>query len=296
MAWAKLLRNICQGCPTKDHSHLWPTISSDSGQLWDGMCCAVVDQVSQNHLRVWYTDVGYVALEEGLLASQKTHLTERPAFLETELPVIFLPNHVLEEAQQISGSRNLHPRTLYQSLQHMKNVDSLSNPSRLVLLEYLLHGVPLMELRSLELFPFQDGKFRSLKSAAVFLDRDHLEKRLFARDQESTIDTEQLSESSSRVLHERVEHNDPMVRYRNPQDLRSYYLKNIAAGSSDIILLDEIGASMLGLVWRWILSTAALIDNSILQHCFEAILLLIASMTSSISVKLLIILYSSLSL
>ena len=217
------------------------------------MCCAVVDQVSQNHLPVWYTDVGYVALEEGLLASQKTHLTERPAFLEAELPVIFLPNHVLEEAQQISGSRNLHPRTLYQSLQHMKNVDSLSNPSRLVLLEYLLHGVPLMELGSLELFPFQDGKFRSLKSAAVFLDRDHLEKRLFARDQESTIDTEQLSESSSRVLHERVEHNDRMVRYRNPQDLRSYYLKNIAAGSSDIILLDEIGASMLGLVWRWIL-------------------------------------------
>lgn len=253
IAWAKLLQNICQSYPTQDHLHLWPTGRSDTRQLWDGMCRAVVDQVFVNHLPVWYTDAGYVALEHGLLASKETPLKERAAFREACLPIIFVVNHVLDEARRIPGSRTLHPRTLYQLLQQTKKVDSLSSPSKVVLLEYLLRECPITELGTLEIFPFQDGKFRSLNKTAVFLHRSDLEKTLFALQKESTIDTDRLSASASQTMHEHVRKTDHMVRYRSPEDLRHYYLRHIANGSSDTIVLDENGRSTLSQVWKWIL-------------------------------------------
>jgi sacsin len=252
-AWAKLLRNICQDNPTEDHSHLWPPTSSDTRQLWDGMCRAVIDQVAVEQSPVWFTDVGYVVLEKGLLASRGVNSKMRRALHEAQLPIIFLAEHVLHEAGRIPGSRKLGPSTLYQSLKDEKRVDSISSQSRIVLLEYLLQDIPLADLGLLELFPFQDGLFHALKPQKVFLHCDDLEKALFAHQQESTIDTDLLSEHASTLLHTRAKLNDGMVRYRNPEDLRDYYLANIGKGSTDIIGLDEDLKSKVIQVWTWIL-------------------------------------------
>ncbi|ERF72113.1 hypothetical protein EPUS_02904 [Endocarpon pusillum Z07020] len=253
MAWAKLLQNICQNTPRQDHSHLWPSSRSDAQQLWDGMCPAVVNQVFENQFRVWYTSAGHVALEDGLLALNSTHLKERTAFREADLPIIFAELHVFEEARCLPGSRTLCPRTLYQLLQQTKKVDRLSRPSRLVLLEYLVCDIPITELGTLEIFPFEDGRFRSLNQSTVFLHKNNLEKTLFTQQTGATIDTDQLSATASEIMHDQVRKDDRMVRYRKPEDLRDYYLKHIANGSGDSVVLDENGRSKLNLVWRWML-------------------------------------------
>ncbi len=252
-AWSRLLSHICQRHTSHDNSYLWPTRGPKTAQLWDGMCRAVVNQVFQDHVPVWFTDVGYVALENGLLASEGTPLSARIAFREAKLPVIYVLNHVFDEARQVIGSRTLNPGTLYQFLHCMKNMGGVSSLSRLVLLEKLLHEIPLKDLGALEIFPFQDGGFRSLKARAVFLHRNTLEKTLFSRQQEVTIGTDHLSESASRFLHERAKEDDQMVRYRKPEDLRDYFLKHIANGSGDTVILDEAARSKLSQVWEWIL-------------------------------------------
>jgi sacsin len=212
-----------------------------------------MDEVFQNHMPVWFTEVGYVAIEDGLLAPQETQLGMRRALCEARLPIIFAVAPVLSEACQIAGSRALTTRTLLQQLQRMENVSSLSSESRLVLLEYLLPDIPLTDFGALEIFPFRDGKFHSLKVQPVFLDRDDFEKTLFAKQRESCIDAARLSETASAMMHERVRQDNHMVRYRNPDDLRDYYLKYIAHGSGDTIELDEDGMTTLSQVWRWIL-------------------------------------------
>lgn len=253
LAWAKLLQNICQNTPRQDHSYLWPSSRSDARQLWYGMCPALVKQVFENQLRVWYTSAGHVALEDGLLALNTTHLKERTAFREADLPIIFAEMHVFEEACRIPGSRTLCPRTLYHLLQQTKKVDRLSRPCRLVLLEYLVCEIPITELGTLEIFPFEDGRFRSLNQSTVFLHKNDLEKTLFTQQTETTIDTDQLSATASEIMHDQVRKDDRMVRYRKPEDLRDYYLKNIGNGSGDSVVLDENARSKLNQVWRWML-------------------------------------------
>ena len=253
MAWAKLLCNICQNYPKQDHSHLWPTKNSDPQQLWDGLCGAVAAQAFQNHLPVWFTDLGHITLEDGLLASVESHWKARAAFAEAKIPVIFMSNHLLDEARHLAESRTLTPRTLYQSLQGVGNLESLSSSCRLLQLEYLIGGIPLIELGSLSIFPFQDGNFRSLKQSSVFLHRDDLENILFARQKESTIDTDKLSGATSKLMHERVKQGERILRYRGPEDLRDCYLQPIADGSGDIIGLDEGGRATLTRVWMWIM-------------------------------------------
>lgn len=212
-----------------------------------------MDKVVQNHLHVWFTHVGYVALEDGLLASDETNLKAKAAFREARLPIIFLAKHVLNEARQLAEDRILSAQTLYQSLRRAKDLKSVSTPSRLAILEYLLPDMTLSDLGALEIFPFEDGNFRSLRSRAVFLHRNDQEKTLFARQPEFTIATEQLSKVAIRLMHERVKQGDQMVRYRNPEDLRDYYLMHIANGSEDTILGDENLISTLSQIWKWIL-------------------------------------------
>jgi sacsin len=226
----------------------------DTHQVCYSAWRAVVDQISQNHLPVWFTEVGHVALEDGLLASEETQLKEKTAFREAKLPVIFLVNHLLDEARQKLESRSLRPRTLYECLRPMKNFNDLSRQSKLVLLEVLLREVPLMDLGALEIFPFEDGNFRSLGAPPIFLHRDGFEKTLFTRQLDISIDADELSASASRLLHEEVRTGNQMVRYRTPEDLRSYFLDHIVMnGLSDTILIDADRIPVVKQVWTWIL-------------------------------------------
>lgn len=250
--WAKLLINICQNHQVQDLFHLWPTPTAEVHQWWYGMSRAVIDIIFRNNDPVWFTEFGYVSMRDGLLASTGTDVQQKTACREAELRVIYLSDQLFEEARKTPGSRSLCPETLYEGLRETRNSERLSSQSKLVVLEYLQHQIPLTDLAALEIFPFEDGSFRSLKSPPIFLHRDVFDKRLFARQPESCIDTDRLSEVTSTWLHERVKDNS-IVRYRTPADLCDYFSNHVANGSSDTIVFGKEERSMLSEIWEWIM-------------------------------------------
>jgi len=250
-AWAKLLINVCQNHQVQDLFHLWPTTTSEVHQWWYGMSRAVIDIVSRNNDPVWFTEFGYVSIRDGLLASAATNVRQKRACREAKLRVIYLTDQLFEEARQTPGSRSLCPETLYKGLRETRSSERLSSQSKLVVLEYLQHEIPLTDLAALEIFPFEDGTFRSLTSPPVFLHRDVFDKNLFARQPESCIDTDRVSKVTSTWLHEQVK-NDSIVQYRTPVDLCDYFLNYIANGSSDILVIGEEERSVLSEVWEWV--------------------------------------------
>lgn len=251
-AWAKLLINVCQTGQAQDLFHLWPTTTAEVHQWWYGISRAVIDVISRNNDPVWFTDFGYVSMRDGLLASAATDVRQKRACREAEVRVIYLSDRLFEEACQTPGSRSLCPGTLYEVLRETRKSERLSSQSKLAVLEYLQHQVPLTDLAALEVFPFEDGIFRSLTSSPIFLHRDVFDKRLFARQPESCIDTDQLSEVTSTWLHERVKDNS-IVRYRAPADLCDYFLSHVANGLSDTIVFGKEERSMLTEIWAWIM-------------------------------------------
>ena len=252
-AWAALLVNICQNQEPKDIFHLWPTNTSKVHQWWHGMSRAVIDILFQNNDPVWFTELGYVSLKDGLLASETTAVREKKAFREAGLQVIYLTNQLHVEACQTLGSRSLCPQTLYEDLQKVHTVEHISGQSKLVILEYLQHEIRLANLATLEIFPFEDGIFRSLGSPPIFLHRDVFDKKLFTRQAESTIDTDEVSQVTSKWLHKRVREDQSIVRYRTPTDLRDYFLDHIASGSNDTLTLGGEKMSIINEVWEWIM-------------------------------------------
>lgn len=252
-AWAKLLVNVCQNRQAQDLFHLWPTTTSEVHRWWYGMIRTVMDIASRSNDPVWFTELGYVSLQDGLLASAATNVQQKRAFREAELRVIYLTDQLLEEARQTPGGRSLRPRTLYESLREIPSFEHLSSQSKLVVLEYLQHEIPLTELAALQIFPFDDGIFRSLTTSPTFLHRDIFDKKLFSRQPESSIDADRVSEVTSTWLHERAKEDNSILRYRNPPDLCDYFLNHIANGSSDTLTFGEEETSMLSEVWEWIM-------------------------------------------
>jgi sacsin len=252
-AWAKLLVNVCRTRQNQDLFHLWPTKSSGAHQWWYGLSRAVIDKISGNNDPVWFTGLGYVPLKDGLLASEATNIQQKAAFQEAGLRVIYLTGHLLEEAHETPGSRTLRPRTLYEGIREVNIVEHLSSQTKLVLLEYLQHEIPLKDLAALEIFPFKDGTLRPLTLPPNFLHRDIFEKKLFTRQSESTIDTERVSEATSRWLHTITQEDDTLVRYRTPADLCDYFLNHVANGSSDVITYGEEERSIVIEVLQWIM-------------------------------------------
>ena len=196
-AWAKLLINVCQNHQAQDIFHLWPTTTAEVHQWWYGMSRAVIDVVSRNNDSVWFTEFGYVSIRDGLLASAATDVQQRRACREAEIRVIYLTEQLFREARQTSGSRSLCSETLYEGLRETHSSQRLSSQSKLVVLDYLQYQIPLTDLATLEIFSFEDGTFRSLTSPSIFLHRDVFDNKLFARQLESCIDTDRVSEVTS---------------------------------------------------------------------------------------------------
>jgi hypothetical protein len=100
---------------------------------------------------------------------------------EVKLTIIFVSKGLLAITYVLADDRVLRPRTLYRRLQNTTSTENMSKESRLILLEFLLTELSLSDIAVLEIFPFQDGKFRSLDITAAFLDRDELKTKLFVR-------------------------------------------------------------------------------------------------------------------
>jgi sacsin len=251
-AWAKLLSKLALAHPEKPHFHLWPTKSSSPLEMWHGMCPAVLAHVFHSNLPVWFTDVGYVTLQDGLLASDQISSAQKQMFHEAKISVVLVAEYLYTEACQLMEGSGLRPTTLCKHLRRAGSIENLSDQSRLVLLEFLLPGMDFTEFDDFAIFPFQDGTFRSLKPSPVFLHRDGSEQIVFGRQQERTIDKNQLTKAAARLFHEKVKKDNRTVRYRTTEDLRDYYLEHIFHGLDDIVVLGDREMQLLDKIWKWI--------------------------------------------
>ncbi|KAI9812928.1 MAG: hypothetical protein M1827_004446 [Pycnora praestabilis] len=253
-AWAKLLEIFCQMRPTENALHLWPQDLPKPRELWDKMCGAVVDVVSHEDLPVWYTDIGHVSLRVGLLTSESVNHRQRQAFCEAKVPVVYLPETLLLHAQRIPKAYTLSPLAILKRF-HQSNLDiDVSESSKLILLDYLLSDIPVDELADFELFPFEDGTFRSTKLRKVFLHRDQSEKALYSREPQQNLDINRLTSQSLKSLRTQVI-TASSVRFRQAEDLRDYFMSEVFGRlerSEDTIVVDGVTRALIIAAWNWI--------------------------------------------
>jgi sacsin len=252
-AWAKLLSNLALARPEVPQFLLWPTKISSPQELWYGICSAILAHVVHNSLAVWYTEVGYVSLQDGLLAADLTPSATKKMFYEAKLPVILVAEYLLSETRQLIDSSSLPLLTLCEHLRRAGSMERLSDTSRLVLLELLLLEKHFTDFDDFAIFPFQDGKFRSLQQSPNFLHRDGSEQMLFRRQQEKTIDTNKLTDTAAQCFHTQSEKNKHTVRYRTTEDLRDYFLEFVFHGPDDVVVLEDRDMPLLDEIWKWIL-------------------------------------------
>lgn len=125
------------------------------------------------------------------------------------------------------------------------------------LLEYLLSEPEYTEYGAAELFPFEDGVFRSIQERHAFVHRNDLEKELFCRASSRNIDLNQTTSISQRALRDGCAGSTlhSSIRYRNVQDFRDYCMSAVfrdLPSNQDTVVLSKESASFFSEAWNWL--------------------------------------------
>ncbi|MCJ1388929.1 hypothetical protein MMC18_001780 [Xylographa bjoerkii] len=257
-AWTKLLERIVAEHPERTAFHLWPQEPPERREMWDSLCSLLVSRASHEDCPIWYTDVGYVSLRDGLLASEYDFIEQRQAFHDAQMPVIYLSETVLKHAVNNSKGRKLCQRTALECLRSSSHLLAVSNESKIVLLEYISSVLPFTEIADLAIFPFEDGVLRAINQHNVFLQRDASERELFRGTPELNLDVDKVSaELLKRLRQLAAKSSMSSLRFRNQGDLQDYCGKTVFKSkkfhkSLDIIDADEEIRSFVDRVWKWI--------------------------------------------
>ena len=259
-AWAKLLERIAEKHPARSVFHLWPQEPLEPREMWDSLCSLLVIRASQDDCRIWYTDVGYVSLRDGLLASEDDFIEQRQAFHDAGIPAIYLNDTILKHAKNNPKGRKLCHRTVLEFLRPCSRLLTLPERSKIVILEYLSGELPFTEIAELAIFPFEDRSMRAINQYNVFLHRDASERELFKRTPAVNLDIDKLStELLKRLRNLAAKSFTASLRLRRQEDLQDYCYRTVFKSkkfhkSLDIIDADQEIHSFVHHVWKWIAS------------------------------------------
>ncbi|MCJ1433205.1 hypothetical protein MMC27_002564 [Xylographa pallens] len=257
-AWTKLLERIVEKHPERTAFQFWPQEPPERREMWDSLCSLLVSRASHEDCPIWYTDVGYVSLRDGLLASEHDFVEQRQAFHDAQMPVIYLSETVLKHAVNNSKGRKLCQRTALECLRSSSHLLAVPNESKIVLLEYISSVLPLTEIADLAIFPFEDGVLRAINQHNVYLQRDASERELFKGTPELNLDVDKVSADLLKRLRQlAVRSSMSFLRFRNQGDLQDYCSKTVFRlkkfhKSLDMIDADEEIRSFVERVWKWI--------------------------------------------
>ena len=257
-AWAKLLESIAEKHPERSAFHLWPQEPPERREMWDSLCSLLVSRASQENCLIWYTNVGYVSLRDGLWTSEHDFGDQRQAFLDAEIPAIYLSDTVLKHVRNNPRGRKLCQHTVLEYLRSSSRLLAVSDESKIVLLEYLSGKLPFAEIADLAVFPFEDGALRAINQYSVFLHRNPSEKELFKRTPELNLNIDKLSaELLKRLRQLAVNSSTSSLRLRHPEDLQDYCYRTVFKSkkfhkSLDLIDADQEIRSFIDHVWKWI--------------------------------------------
>jgi sacsin len=256
-AWSSLLSFIAVNHQTLSTFEWWPRTSRDSRDPLKDVVTLVVDQIRKHDLAVFPTVAGYRTVKEGLLGTGKEDLSVRNALDEALVPMIRAPPEIRASIKYLFLNRMISPASVSSQLNGVLNqVARLSNASKDTILEYLITGKEKVAHEGLEIFPFEDGHYKSVSNGSAFVHRSDDEASFFAMQPSANIDMKKLSSKTSLALHEMCSKKFPActLKYRSVQDFAEFCLSYIFDGASldDDVLALAIEPQLIAKAWKWI--------------------------------------------
>ena len=238
----------------------WPMALAKPGHVLDGMIQKVLQIVQDKEYQLWYTSLGYKSSSIGLLANGDELPALRKALHDVGVPVIYLPDTLLCTVRSSNIVERLSPSSLCTYLErNINKVREVQEDAKRVLLEYVLSDPSFCKYGAIELFPFQDGTYKSIDQCVAFIPRDEDESALFDRDRSRTVDLSKLSKNTQQALRDGLMHSSlhSSLRTRSINDLKPYCISMYFKGvdpNQDFIFLDEDMRTFVFKVWDWIIA------------------------------------------
>ncbi|KAF5872292.1 putative protein binding protein [Botrytis fragariae] len=258
-AWTKLLSHLALSFPPDLSFKYWPHKSEDPDNLSKDVLAQVLTLIKDQSLPVWYTVNGYISADAGLLATGKESESLKSTLADAQIPVVYIPDKLREEAKKLFLDLRLGPQTLCNYLRGKNDlVVSWPQATRQQILEYILPTLGSSDHeKGLALFPFEDGSCRSIDDHLAFVHRDGFEAELFQRDPKHNLDLKQFSQTSLNTLQDRLRASKfhPHIRHRSANDLREYamaYFFDKLDVNADMAALDPDQISFVTKSWTWI--------------------------------------------
>jgi sacsin len=259
-AWANLLKYLAEIHSDQSAFGRWPR-SQDTKNLLQHIDTKVVQILAHNNYPIWYTELGYVTLENGLLATGKESPVLRKALNDAGVPVIYLPDELRWLVESTCKPENLSPPTLCERLeQRSKLMRALSEATKQTLLDFIISNPEFDGYGTVELFPFEDGTYKAIKDITAYVHRDDAEQLLFLLEPHNNIDLKRVSASTVQLLRTGCNKSslNRSLRHRSTKDLRAYCLKTYFKQhdpTQDAVLVDKDTMDFIRKVWDWIVAT-----------------------------------------
>ncbi|XMA11555.1 hypothetical protein WAI453_004346 [Rhynchosporium graminicola] len=259
VAWVKLLSALAQLYPLQSAFDQWPRAVDNNRDPLSGAVDRIVAIIQQDHLALWPTEIGYVRAETGFLALGSESPGLKEALRDANVPVTYVPIQLWDHAKKLFGPRLLSSANVCAYLNSKPAVvRGLRDRVKIALLEFLVSAPAVIDYGRLELFPFEDGEFRSLDGVNAFVHRDSAEKDLFSRQPELNLALGRLPEQTQRIFVDGCESRTlhPSIRFRSVDSFRDYCSRTFFAGFDQALeahALDTDGAGFVTSAWSWIL-------------------------------------------
>jgi sacsin len=245
--------------PDQSTFEWWPQYIDSSNDVLSNALDDVVEIVDKESLPLWSTHVGHVTASDGLLNVGEKSIALREALQEAKIPVVYVPDRLHRRIEHIFKGQILYPQRLSLFLINKNDqIRDWSLSTKNAILEYLLSQRGINELGFLELFPFRDGKYRSIADHAAFICRNEAEIDLFNLQDNHNIDFNKLSVGTLSVLNDwcKASTGHKSIRYRSANDFRDYCLEFVflkTPREEDMVSFDTKTATFVSRAWDWII-------------------------------------------
>jgi len=269
-AWTNLLVYLAQQYPDQSAFGTWPKPQEDTNNILYHIDEKVLRLIERNNYSVWYTDLGYITLDAGLVTKIEKSSVMRKALNEAGVPVIYLPGDLMSNVETTCKVEYLRPQTLCSFLERrQEKLRIVREDAKQVLLDYVISDPDFRQYGAVELFPFEDGIYRAIDNEAAFIHRDEEERLLFQLEKSRNIELQKLSEITRQVLQKGCSTSTlhSSLRHRSTYDLKTYCLRThfkTFDSTKDLISVDENISSIIPKVWDWIVTRQySILDDNI---------------------------------
>ncbi|KAI9773021.1 MAG: hypothetical protein M1839_002251 [Geoglossum umbratile] len=268
-SWAGLLDHLQSSrLKAEDLMDYWPKPGSMVGDLGEGLYRKLFDLVQSSSIPVFFTDQGFVTLDEGLFVkAEEVEEGLRFALKEVGVPVVYVQQRHLWLHDRVLArvpTRILSSKTLCTFLRSNDQLENASAESKNVLLEFILSAVVvggsyagIKMLYGLPLFRLEDQTYFALRKRLqpVFMNIGETEERLFRLQPEHNLDLRSLSATAVGILSQVARTENTPIRRHSVDSLIEYCQRKLfppSSGRGGIIPFSPILRELIDDIWSWV--------------------------------------------